>query len=389
MTKRKKSKQQQQQQQQQQQNKRARFDDDGGGPKFDASRGYLDPATGQRGAFPGLERDQEEFFGPPMDGLDYLRMVRSEAKGVPDLLLSSKAPPPPKARRPPPPPPADDVVLDYDEPSREPTEEAKEEDEEEKDYIFSESTYISLHRSAPSAPIPPYHAPILARFRQLHKKLHSTPPKKSPHNPHPRWSDLKQWRKFVGTTMPRPQWVWGMQQWEVMRLLKQFRGWMEWRAKVRNAAGRGVPKAWPVWIWALLVRCECVMGAEEVAVVRELGKAALMLLAGMGSGELEDTAETDELGETEAGIKADAEHGEEDGEVPEKDHQEKEEEEEGEVPDPNNNKNTTPKPAAEEEGDFRSVEETLADTYRYVLRCIPTGMYLYHAILFTEVIGSQ
>jgi hypothetical protein len=81
MAKRKKSKQQQQQQQGQGgqgQSKRPRFDNDtgGGGPKFDASRGYIDPSTGQRGAFPGLEGFDEEFYGPPQDGLDYLRMVR-------------------------------------------------------------------------------------------------------------------------------------------------------------------------------------------------------------------------------------------------------------------------------------------------------------------------
>ncbi|KAF8538436.1 hypothetical protein BDD12DRAFT_842401 [Trichophaea hybrida] len=50
--------------------------DDSHGGKFDASRGYVDPSTGQRGAFPGLENCDEDFFGPPQDGLDYLRMVR-------------------------------------------------------------------------------------------------------------------------------------------------------------------------------------------------------------------------------------------------------------------------------------------------------------------------
>ena len=39
----------------------------------------LDPTYGQRGAFPGLERidqDDELFYGPANDGLEYLRMVR-------------------------------------------------------------------------------------------------------------------------------------------------------------------------------------------------------------------------------------------------------------------------------------------------------------------------
>jgi hypothetical protein len=228
-------------------------------------------------------------------------MNSSEAKGVPDLLLSAsaaaKAPPPPKVRPPPPPPPAvsDDVVLDYDEPSTtaepEPAEpETPAEEEEDAGYIFSESTYVSLHRAPPPPEPPAYHAPLMTRFRTLRDKIHASPPRKAAATPFPRWNDPKLWRKFVSSTMPQPQWVWGMQQWEVVRLIKEFASWMEWRARVRNAARRGVPRGWPVWIWALLVKCENAMSAEEVAVVRELGKAALGLLRGM-RGCVEDVAE--------------------------------------------------------------------------------------------------
>lgn len=36
-----------------------------------------DPTYGQKGAFPGLDDDEDElFYGPPSDGLEYLRMVR-------------------------------------------------------------------------------------------------------------------------------------------------------------------------------------------------------------------------------------------------------------------------------------------------------------------------
>ena len=44
---------------------------------FHAAKGYIDPSTGQRGAFPGLEEYGDDFFGGPAnDGIDYLRMVR-------------------------------------------------------------------------------------------------------------------------------------------------------------------------------------------------------------------------------------------------------------------------------------------------------------------------
>lgn len=45
-------------------------------PLDGARHGYIDPHTGQRGAFPGLEDDDGEFYGPANDGMDYLKMVR-------------------------------------------------------------------------------------------------------------------------------------------------------------------------------------------------------------------------------------------------------------------------------------------------------------------------
>lgn len=61
-------------------NKRPRFmnsDDSSDLPL--ASQSRIDPTYGQRGAFPGLEgtnNDDELFYGPAGDGLEYLRMVR-------------------------------------------------------------------------------------------------------------------------------------------------------------------------------------------------------------------------------------------------------------------------------------------------------------------------
>ena len=44
------------------------------------TQGRLDPVYGQHGAFPGLYDDHGEeddlFYGPASDGLEYLRMVR-------------------------------------------------------------------------------------------------------------------------------------------------------------------------------------------------------------------------------------------------------------------------------------------------------------------------
>ena len=44
---------------------------------FSNEQPRLDQTYGQKGAFPGLdENDDELFYGPPSDGLEYLRMVR-------------------------------------------------------------------------------------------------------------------------------------------------------------------------------------------------------------------------------------------------------------------------------------------------------------------------
>ena len=43
-----------------------------------SSQPRIDPTYGQRGAFPGLDGSQDDdvFYGPASDGLEYLRMVR-------------------------------------------------------------------------------------------------------------------------------------------------------------------------------------------------------------------------------------------------------------------------------------------------------------------------
>ena len=44
---------------------------------FGEEQPRCDPRSGQTGAFPGLGDDGDElFYGPPSDGLEYLRMVR-------------------------------------------------------------------------------------------------------------------------------------------------------------------------------------------------------------------------------------------------------------------------------------------------------------------------
>jgi hypothetical protein len=51
---------------------------------FSSEQPRLDQTYGQKGAFPGLdENDDELFYGPPSDGLEYLRMVRLVSLNAP------------------------------------------------------------------------------------------------------------------------------------------------------------------------------------------------------------------------------------------------------------------------------------------------------------------
>ena len=44
---------------------------------FSSEQPRSDPTYGQKGAFPGLDDNEHElFYGPPSNGLEYLRMVR-------------------------------------------------------------------------------------------------------------------------------------------------------------------------------------------------------------------------------------------------------------------------------------------------------------------------
>ena len=61
-------------------NKRSRLnEDDANDDVPTTAQSKIDPTYGQRGAFPGLDDPKGEddlFYGPASDGLEYLRMVR-------------------------------------------------------------------------------------------------------------------------------------------------------------------------------------------------------------------------------------------------------------------------------------------------------------------------
>ncbi|KAF8420425.1 hypothetical protein EV426DRAFT_576363 [Tirmania nivea] len=257
---------------------------------FKAARGYIDTSTGQRGAFPGLEEYGDDFFcGPASDGMDYLRMVRSEARGVPSLLIAKAAPMP--------------SVPEYDASDEEIEdgevytgvgggEDATEHNFEAEDYEedtrgwYEDGTYIATGTASyPQRPPSPqklalftWHDSLMSTFRQKRKLLHESSPPPSPPSatqgnivPIARPLPHKQedWIDLIYNTSPTPSFLWKMDQYTV---LKAFKIMVE-LLKV----GTDTPVEQTLWIYGLLLRCSEVMTPDEVYIVRELGKKAIQV----------------------------------------------------------------------------------------------------------------
>ncbi|KAK4693619.1 hypothetical protein P7C71_g3821, partial [Lecanoromycetidae sp. Uapishka_2] len=263
----------------------------------------IDPTYGQRGAFPGLDgcSDNELFYGPASDGLEYLRMVRSEAKTVPNLLVapSSSAI---SAQN-------EDLYRDYGQ------------------GFYSDGAYTAAPhpssdlRHAPAHagqqeeedidPQEAYYTSLCARFTALSQILQTTPPVTATSSTKPPrfyWT-TRQWRMRTLRTTP------------TMALLAQLSHEMvihgltnlESTLTLKNLkAGNG--KNVGAWAWGLLARCRDIgqMGSEEVGVLRDLGKKAVWLLRRIAAGEVGDE-EGHDMGDEDAeeGGEEDEEEGEE------------------------------------------------------------------------------
>ncbi|KAI4118732.1 MAG: hypothetical protein LQ345_001250 [Seirophora villosa] len=283
------------------QSKRTRYSDGDHGTSEDAtSKAPVDPTYGQRSAFPGLDDAGEEdalFYGPANDGLEYLRMVRSEAKGVPNLLTATKS---------------------------------HEEEEEEalyRDYpqgYYEDGAYIAA-ASLPTAasqnppiidadgdtdPQEAYHTSLLTRFKTLSPFLRS--PSSSQPNPSASATatvltnaPTKKWRTTLLYTPPTTALLAQLPQETIINGIAALEKHLEWGMLERGAYVGA-------WAWGLLARCRSagMMGSEEVGVLRDLGKKARGLVRGLRAGlgsVVEDVASEDHevlLGEPVMGNEA-------------------------------------------------------------------------------------
>lgn len=219
--------------------------------------------TGQTSAFPGLGQDEDDlFYGPAVDGLDYLRMVRSEAKGIPDLLIAEPA--------------ENDRV--------------EEEIEEEDGGYWEDDAYIALPRDIPTdtgTDLPEaqsrYYEVLLAHYDLIRATVKCVPPlsaieKLTSSQPISFPAESKKarytWAQCLRTRNPSPTQIACMDEnsvFELVRLMIQkMRGLFE-KDDVEVARRLGA------WIWAMLGKCpeRGEMGSEEISMLRDLARKAI------------------------------------------------------------------------------------------------------------------
>ncbi|KFZ13685.1 hypothetical protein V502_06483 [Pseudogymnoascus sp. VKM F-4520 (FW-2644)] len=246
-------------------------------PPKEGTQGRIDPTYGQRSAFPGL--DEEGSFGAEDDDLDYgddsgaisyLRAVRSEAAGIPTVLVAPRP------------------ILEGGE----------EEDRTIYDDgvgdsrgFYSDGAYTAAPDPQPDTPgnIPPakhlrtkYFEKILERFAHLREQLGNTPPdhvvEKLDQNHDSYMSasapDYRKWRWRVINTEPMNAQLARMDRATSLKLLRLLTN------DKLGMGGSTIPsERLSRWIWGVLARLpdSGELNSEEIGLVRDLGKRAVWL----------------------------------------------------------------------------------------------------------------
>ncbi|CZS91883.1 uncharacterized protein RAG0_02436 [Rhynchosporium agropyri] len=239
----------------------------------------VDPTYGQRSAIPGLDNEtlqysDEEFdYDEDMDALAYLRAVRQEATTIPNLLVAPKTPISSDNRKiygdcvgefrgwy------ADGAYIAQSDPISTDAEEDKAVEEDADPRLV-------------------YFDTILARYQTLRDQLSQTPPRlvvEQLGRDHPTHVDkmnrdlTRFWIKKMRSVDPKAAQLACFDKGSVLRLLRLLtQGTLLKR-------GLGVEASISMWIWSLLAKLpeRGELSSEEIGVVRELGKKAV--LVGMG-----------------------------------------------------------------------------------------------------------
>ncbi|KAL2849512.1 hypothetical protein BJY01DRAFT_233610 [Aspergillus pseudoustus] len=250
------------------------------------------PVFGQKSAFPGLDAadGDELFYGPADDGLEYLRMVRSEANSLPTLFTVPTTTKSPAGTT--------KLIGDTKQIQNEPHKEAKVTVEKATcikrplDGVYSDGVYIGLTLSKAiagedfSEAQASYYNLLHHRFLLLRSILKCTPPSEAisaldDSHPisFPRQSKnaQREWRRLLLTVDPQMVQLACMDMDSVLGAMIIVGRLMSENVRSGDAI---LVRRIGSWAWGLLGRCRDSgqLGAQEVGDIRELGKRAVRIL---------------------------------------------------------------------------------------------------------------
>ncbi|PGH15084.1 hypothetical protein AJ79_02610 [Helicocarpus griseus UAMH5409] len=262
-----------------------------------------DPIYGQKHAFPGLDEpidENELFYGPAEDGIEYLRMVRSEARTLPAIFISKRKTTTSPNKGENPSESSATVVATQVEATATTTTATP-------SGIYSDGVYIApSHPQAtaaaaaldtPDEPDPQeiYYNLLHHRFLLLRSTLKCTPPasiisslgRDRPISlPRQNKRARAEWERIIQNMDPRMAQLACMDMESVLGLLAIVARLL---SKTVKGGDKVKVKRLGAWAWGLLGRCREVgeMGSEEVGDVREVGKRAARILVKVREGEEE------------------------------------------------------------------------------------------------------
>jgi len=231
-------------------------------------RPHLDAYTGQSGAFPGLgtNNGDEPFYGPANDGVDYLRMVRSEARGIPHLLRAQID--------------TDHDGVGFDE----------REEEDNGGYWDEDGTYTArpeTNAATIESDLPVaqryYYDSLLAQFNVVRATMKCVPPfsaietlTSSQPISFPAESKKARitWKQCLLNREPTPVQMACMDENSVFELVRLVAAQMRGLFQLDDVH---LVKRLASWIWAMLGKCpdRGELGAEEVSELRDLARKAI------------------------------------------------------------------------------------------------------------------
>ncbi|KAM7217349.1 hypothetical protein V8F06_007292 [Rhypophila decipiens] len=238
----------------------------------------VDPTYGQRAAFPGLDgpidlSDNELEYEDAGDALSYLRSVRHEAGGIPNLLVAPKTGPqlPPGFY-------ARDNRGYYEDGAYVAAPDTESSEEPDGPSEGLEAASEQIHEA--------FYASIVSHFTAIRKILHSEPPRELIDALPPdcatyvghfgsRSKTLAQWTRRIRNTDPRPVQIAAMSPESVFKLIRVLlkSNLMTLEDGLRERTSR--------WIWALLARLpdRGELDHRDISWIRDLGKRAVLMMA--------------------------------------------------------------------------------------------------------------